>query len=187
MKKIIFLLLMCSQAFGMHYVIDRDGTVRDTGRGERGCVLGSSQVYLENGQKVRIDSLKGSDKLMSLGAESVIYQRVSGFEKNKVIRIETESGKNIVSTQNHPFYREGILYKASEFKKGDTIETIDGEEVIIKMRSYFTNEKVYNVILAHPDVDNLRAEPFAGLEAKDHKLILNGFVSGDLLIQKVLE
>ena len=184
MKKIIFLLLMSSQmSFGMHYVIDRDGTVRDTGRGERGCVLGSTEVYLENGQKVRIDSLKGDDKL----EDRVIYQRVSGFEKNKVIRIETELGKSIVSTQNHPFYREGLLYKASEFKKGDFIETSDGEERITQISSFFTNEKVYNVILAHPDVDDLRAYPFAGLEAKDHKLILNGFVSGDLIIQRVLE
>lgn len=189
MKNLVLMMgfLISSSAMSMHYTIDRDGTIRDTGRGEKGCVLGDTLVYLEDGRRVAISKVAGSDRDRSF------IQRVSGFEKKQVMRLVTDSGKSITATLNHPFYRKDLLYKASEFKIGDEIDTIDGAEKISQIEYFFTSEKVYNVILGDrteykrsENLDTfLRAYPFQNLSASEHKLVLNGFISGDLTIQKV--
>ena len=117
MKSLIFTIMfigLSGPAFGIHYVVDKDGTVRDTGRGGNGCVLGDTKVYLENGEQVAISKIKSTDQLKSLDNEknentSIVINLVHGFEKKEVYRISTESGKSIVATQSHPFYKEGFF------------------------------------------------------------------------------
>jgi len=179
----------------IHYVIDRDGTVRDTGRDRRGCVVGSTKVYLENGKKVEISKVKSTDRLTFIENDSdpVVLSRVSGLEHKKIVKISTETGKSIVATENHPFYKDGFLNKASEFKVSEMIDTIDGKEIITSIERFNTKEKVFNVILGSRSAFNselelesyLRKYPFQELPALGHRLVLNGFISGDLIIQKV--
>ena len=109
MRYFILLIVMSSfistPVMAIHYVIDRDGTIRDTGRGEKGCVLGDTKIYLENGKKVEISKVKSTDRLISLENDSdpVVLSRVSGLEYKKVLKISTETGKSIVATENRPF------------------------------------------------------------------------------------
>lgn len=199
MKKLFLSIIMSiyvsAPAMGMHYVVDKDGTVRDTGRGETGCVLGDTKVYLENGEQVEISKISPSDQLRGLDNEnqSIVISLVHGLEFKKVFRITTESGKSIVATEGHPFYKEGLLYKTSEFKLNDKIDTIDGGEIISKIESFHTKKEVFNIILGNQSSlnsplnwkDYLRKYPFQQLTAQGHRLILNGFVSGDLILQKI--
>ena len=200
MKKLILLTLISIftssyASAGMHYTVNSDGTDRNTGRGDTGCVLGDTLVYLENGKKIKISEVGFSNELMPLEytEQPTVWSVVSGPEKKKVLKITTDTGKTIVATKNHPFYREGLLYKADEFKVNDKIDTLDGMERVVKIEQFFTQKNVYNVILGSEKIDflglgyktSMRMYPFQGLSASQHKLILNGFISGDLTIQKV--
>ena len=194
MKNLIFSIFVMYSSLGhtMHYVIDRDGTIRDTGRDRRGCVLGDSKISLENGRTISIKDLKAYHIPMNPNGvqKRVVYERVSGFEEKNLLKITTTNGKSITATNNHPFYQNSIIVKADEFRVGDRIETIDGPEEIESILSFNSKSKVYNIVLAPKsslnDQSFLRKHPFANLEAKEHQFVVNGFISGDLLIQQVV-
>ena len=68
--------------------------------------------------------------------------------------------------------------------------TIDGFEKITKITNFTYAGYVYNLAVANINDafnTNLESEdPFLGLTSKEHTIILNGFVSGDVIMQRLI-
>lgn len=170
-----------------------DGPQRVRGNGGQayGCVTGATMITLSSGKQMRIDLLDASHSVLnSLKEEANILYTLAGPEKLPMYRIKTVSGKMIEATDGHPFYsKEGVL-AAKKFTNSEEILTVDGFEKIESIEKFLYSGLVYNMALINVNYDknqNIeRIDPFLGLTSQEHTVILNDFISGDILIQRLI-
>jgi len=149
----------------LSFLIDGSRTILVAGTRSAGkCVDGNSLIQLANGEITKIKDLMGDEKRkiedgiifnskspaegISLDSFSIEPKKITDVWRRKspekVIRIKTKSGKEIITTFEHPYfiYKEGIKNKrADELKKGELIATprkinIFGFDQVIDLTKY---------------------------------------------------
>lgn len=165
--------------------------VRGNGGQAHGCVTADTLITLSNGNEVTISSLKAGDIVLNNNNQEVqVFYTLEGLEAKQMYNIETESGKKIKATEGHPFYSNEGLVVSKNIKAGSDILTIDGLEKVVRVSKFDFNGLVYN--LATSNIENNMdsrlelSDPFLGLSSKEHTVILNGFISGDIIIQRLM-
>lgn len=176
---------------GIYSADDRPPRVRGNGGQPHGCVTGDTLITLADGNKVPIKIVNAGDLVLNQLQKSVAAKYiVTGKAKKSLVKITTESGRYIRATLGHPFYdREGIS-RADSFKDGDDILTVEGFEAITSVEIISYRGNVYNLAVTRPELfftKNLeKSDPFLGLTSGEHTVFLNGFISGDMVLQTLL-
>lgn len=171
---------------------DKPPRVRGNGGQPYGCVTGDTLIELSNGEQTYIKNLSAGDLLKNQFDDVVgAYYTLKGPEKSSMFMLKTESGKKIVATKGHPFYGRNGLKRADSFKKGSEILTIDGFEKLEVVKKVSFSGDVYNLAVAPKDLlldkDLEKRDPFLALRSNEHTVILNGIISGDIILQRLLE
>lgn len=149
----------------MSFLIDGARTLLVAGTRSSGkCVDGNTLIQLSDGNVKKIKDLAGKEKTKiddGIICDTISYMNVQTMEnmklssKNisdvwirkspeKVIKIKTKSGKEIITTKEHPYfiYNRGMKNKrADNLKRGDLIVTprtlhIDGKGVEINLKNH---------------------------------------------------
>lgn len=176
---------------GIYSADNRPPRVRGNGGQPHGCVTEDTLITLADGNKVPIKTLLAGDLVLNQFQNSVASKYiVTGKAKKSLVKITTESGRSIKATLGHPFFdREGIS-RADSFKDGDDILTVKGFEAVISVEIISYKGNVYNLAVTKPDlffIENLeKRDPFLGLTSSEHTVLLNGFVSGDIVLQTLI-
>lgn len=192
MKK-MFLVFLVTLFICSSNIVFAGGPNRVRGNGGQayGCVTANTMVTLATGEKIRIDSLSTEHSVLNQLSEEVnVLYTLAGPEKIAMYKIETVSGKTIEATEGHPFYSKNGVLAAKKFKANDKILTVDGLEAITSIKLFNYDGLVYNMALVSLEyANNLsveRIDPFLGLRSQEHTVILNGFISGDIIIQRLI-
>lgn len=156
-----------------------------------GCVTGDTRIVLENGEEAYMkDVSRGDIFLNQFGDRVAAYYTLRGPEKHSMIKISTVFGKSIVATKGHPFYSREGLSRADEFEKDGEILTKDGYERVLKTEKLSFSGDVYNLALSPVNLVADRTlekrDPFLNLTSAEHTVILNGFISGDIILQNLI-
>lgn len=185
MKKLFCIVLL---TINVAYAVPR---VRGNGGQAHGCVTADTLITLSNGKEIAISLLKEGDIVLNKNlAEVQVFYTLVGPENKQMYNIETESGKKIKATEGHPFYSNYGAVTAKNLKVGGNVLTVDGLEKIVSVTIFDFNGMVYN--LAASNVESLMAaglessDPFLGLTSSEHTVVLNGFITGDIIIQRLM-
>ena len=165
--------------------------VRGNGGQAYGCVTADTLITLANGKEITISSLKSGDIVVNRNLDKVqVFYTLKGPENKQMYSIETESGKKIKATEGHPFYSSVGLVATKNLKIGNEVLTVNGFEKIVNLSTFDFNGEVYNLAAANienaMDVNLESSDPFLGLTSNEHSVILNGFITGDVIIQRLL-
>ena len=159
--------------------------------GDPGCLAGSTKVILQDGKIVDLESL-GKDHLEQI---NIRMQNESGsdvatvfhkYERQKVIEIVTETGKNIVGTYNHPLLTKNGWKRLDELKVGDGLRTIT--HIPCDIKNYVpTNFTVVTRSAYHgkiPEYVNEELASFMGFLTGDGWCRKSGYRLGFIVSQK---
>lgn len=165
--------------------------VRGNGGQAHGCVTGDTLITLSGGKEIAISTLKAGDLVVNRNHNEIqVFYTLEGAENKQMYRLETDSGKKISATEGHPFYSIQGLVRAKSLKVGSDVLTVDGFEKIVKVSAFDFDGMVYNLAVsntADSTEENLESkDPFLGLNAYEHSVVLNGFITGDVIIQRLL-
>lgn len=135
-----------------------------------GCVSGDTVIRMADGSEKPICEIRPMDVVRSVSGRPVQVRGIYSGTEETVIRLETEGGKSLRASKDHPVKtRRGIL-RADELTAGDLVWTVDGPESIRTLDCVEYGEKVYN------------------LEFTEKTCIYaNGIISGDMLIQQEIK
>ena len=161
-----------------------------------GCVTADTLLSIGSDATIRISDVRPNQYLINASNKRVIAASVTaGPETNAMFKITTITGKTITATKGHPFYNSNGVRLAGEFEIGEGILTVSGMEEVVDVQLANYKGNVWNLMVAHPTLANnegknvwpalKRLNPLLGLGVSDHTVVLNGFVSGDLLIQNL--
>ena len=185
-------LIMCIFIFQLNSIFAGDlPRVRGNGGQPYGCVTADTLIELESGEEIEIQMLSNDNNVVtSNGSVAGVLYAISGVENKKMIKLVTKSGRTIVATIGHPFYDKDGFKRTDMFKVGEMIATVDGLEELVEISDFEYNGIVYNLanFNRESDKENLeKRDPFLGLTSIEHTVRLNGFISGDIIIQTLLE
>lgn len=166
--------------------------VRGNGGQPYGCVTGDTLIELSDGTRTFIKNLGQGDFVKNQFNETVgAYYTLKGPEKSSMFLLRTDSGKKIVATKGHPFYSRKGLSRADSFKKGVEILTVDGFEKLAVVKKVLFSGNVYNLAVSPKemvlDKELEGRDPFLALRSDEHTVILNGIISGDIILQRLIE
>ncbi len=160
----------------LSFMIDGNRTLLVAGTRSSGkCVDGETLIQISNGDIRKIKELIGEEKekiddgviclpssesyASSLDKMSIASKKISAVWKRnspeKVVKIKTRSGKEIITTKEHPYfiYENGLQNKrADELKEGDLIASprelhIEGSDVGIVYNADVIGESDENYLL----------------------------------------
>ncbi|MGJ8561325.1 MAG: Hint domain-containing protein [Litorimonas sp.] len=137
------------------------------------CVAEGTEITLADGQQTTIESLDVDDRIMSNrgGDAMTIYSTYKG-EEEFMIRLQTESGRELLISDTHPVITEGGIVLAGDIKTGSRVRTIDGPEAVV----------VAEIVAYHGVVRNLSVGAESdGVPITSHNttFFANGFLIGD--------
>jgi hypothetical protein len=104
------------------------------------CVAAGTQILLADGKSMKIDDIKGGEKV-KIGADGEVFTVVDTFGTNKeaeVLVLTTKSGHELLITHMHPVLTKKGLVAARDLVAGDQVLTEDGASRVksIKTRKY---------------------------------------------------
>ncbi|MBQ4878470.1 hypothetical protein J8M21_14750 [Pseudoalteromonas luteoviolacea] len=149
------------------------------------CLAKGSMIKLANGKELPIEQLRVGDTV--LGASQYapnihlpleIKDVSIGSESQPMIKLITESGKELLLTESHPVVTQsGVSSWANKVQVGDRIRTASGLELITHVEEQKYNDHVYNLKLARTadDPNHNPGETFS--------MFANGLQVGDLAMQ----
>ena len=149
------------------------------GRQACGCFDDRTKIRMADGTDRRITEIKSGDMIfnpVTAKATRVLYT-VSGPETLPMLRVQTKH-RSVVVTSKHPFPTERGYLPAYRLEAGDTLLSDKTKEVITEIKTLPQSEDaptVWNIMLAgdeHP---------------RNHMLLGDGLVTGDLFLQNKLE
>lgn len=196
----------CATSFLVAYAADHpNDPYFPDGRGPQGaCVTADTKVLLADGTSKEIGKILPTDQVMNTKGDSVsVVKIVGGPEKPLMYVVTTDSGRTVSATQGHPFVTSrGSFILSKELTIGSKLKTIDGLETVTRIEREAYSGIVYNLYLGSSALveeyneeflstkasydwrkELIRQKPFAGLEDEQHTLYVNGFESGDKLLQ----
>jgi hypothetical protein len=131
-----------------------------------GCFAKDTEILMENGTKRKIQEINIGDKVLSdKGITHTIENIYTGAEDN-VIRIETESGRELLVTNNHPIETAQGVKCAQELRPSEMVKMNDGLEEIKFVNECEYKNTVYNLKLETPSM-----------------IVANDFIAGDFDMQ----
>ncbi|SMF83975.1 Hint domain-containing protein [Pseudobacteriovorax antillogorgiicola] len=147
-------------------------------RSECGCFAEGTQILMADGSHKNIVAIKAGDRIWNPVTQKpmAIAFMTSGEEPIPLLKINVQ-GKELSVTGNHPFPTpQGILpayelTEGSQIRVGETWTKVD----TIEIQKSTSKPIVWNIMIQ------------AGSDLRDHMLMANGIVTGDLLIQSKLE
>ncbi|MCF2910710.1 Hint domain-containing protein [Pseudoalteromonas sp. DL2-H2.2] len=149
------------------------------------CLAKGSMIMLANGKQLPIEQLQVGD--LVLGASQFapnshmpleIKDVSIGVEALPMIKITTDSGKELLLTESHPVVTQsGVSAWANKVQQGDRIHTTNGLELVTKIEQVKYEDNVYNLKLARTSDDpkHITGETFS--------MFANGLQVGDLAMQ----
>jgi hypothetical protein len=148
-----------------------------------GCFAPDTLITLHSGERKLIKDLETTDVLLNpvTGEKLAIENIVKGPEYLPMVQLNTNNFKTEV-TLEHPMVVKNILTgfqtikMAKDVAKGELIQTKNGFEFVTNSKQVLKGDdfQVYNIKLVN------------GSSVSDHLVEADGFVTGDLLIQKML-
>jgi hypothetical protein len=149
-------------------------------RTEYGCFAAGTLITLADGRQQPIEYLMRSQKILNplTGAANDVIAVTKGPEAKPLFNVTVGASK-VTVTENHPFLTEAGLKTAKELTTDDKIIDVDGSyDAVSALQTVAPAQDtvVYNLKLAVTSSD-----------PKDHMILANGIVAGDLFIQEQLE
>lgn|GEM_PF-4898551 len=150
-----------------------------------GCFDPATKVRMADSKDRRIDSLRIGDLVLNpvTGKAAPVVRITKGPEAGKGLYLigfkGVGSATAVKVTGKHPFMTEHGLRTASQLAKGDRVLTAKGTFRKLDIASALpekTGQVVVNIVVGSP-----------GFEARDHMVLADGVVSGDLMLQERLE
>lgn len=131
-----------------------------------GCFAKNTEILMENGTKRKIQEINIGDKVLSdQGAIRTIEDIYTGIE-DRIIRIETKSGRKLLVTNNHPIETVQDIKCAQELRPGEILKMNNGLEEIKFVNELEYKDTVYNLKLDTPSM-----------------IVANDFIAGDFDMQ----
>ena len=132
-----------------------------------GCVGGDSLVDMEDGSRKKISEIRVYDMVRAADGKAIQVENVYYAREDQVIRLETEGGKKLLCSTDHPVLTNRGMIRADELTAGDQIQTVDGLEPIRTLKRIEYHDMVYNLQFSEKNT-----------------LYFNGIASGDMLEQQ---
>ncbi|MBI2591269.1 MAG: tail fiber domain-containing protein [Candidatus Brennerbacteria bacterium] len=125
------------------------------------CVTGDSELVAENGKTLRIETVKGGEKILSLDEKTgkLVFAEIKGLLDmgvKPIYKLITEDGKNIRTTGNHPYL--AIKNKKSALK-AESLESQNDSNSVLTLDYSLTKQKTLSSLL---NVDNFLSRGPAG-------------------------
>ncbi|KZN51085.1 Hint domain-containing protein [Pseudoalteromonas luteoviolacea] len=149
------------------------------------CLAKGSKIKLANGKELAIEQLNVGDTVLGASqfAPNVhmpleIKDISIGSETQPMVKLTTESGKELLLTESHPVLTQaGVSAWANKVQVGDRIRTSNGLELVSKVEEVKYDDHVYNLKLARTadDPNHSPGETFS--------MFANGLQVGDLAMQ----
>ncbi|MFW7381520.1 MAG: hypothetical protein ACOH5I_22115 [Oligoflexus sp.] len=149
------------------------------GRQACGCFDSETLITMADGSTKKITAIKSGDMLLNPVTQSpvrVLYT-VQGPENLPMLKIETDEG-SVVVTSKHPFPTKRGYLPAYRLELGDKLmrdQTIVSVKNIEVLPASDRPPTVWNIMLAGDE------------NPRNHMLLGNGLVTGDLFLQNKLE
>ena len=142
-----------------------------------GCFAKGTRVKLAHDVAVPIEKLHPGNRVMLAdGRLAVIKRMTAGPESLPMIEIETSLGHKIMITSEHPLVTAKGVKMAKDIALGDQLKSgADGKFVSILS----IGKKIYTDLVYNFEVEGSAAE-------RDHLVIAEGLVSGELYLQNKL-
>lgn len=134
-----------------------------------GCVSKDTEVLMADGSVRKISMIKRGDLVYGgkTGAPVQVKDVISGHE-SVLWCVQSEAGKEIYVSDDHPFVTQNGDKRAEELVETDSVRMSDGNFSMMKHRfEEYYGDTVYNLML----------------EEDDHYFVANGYVIGDQEIQ----
>ena len=150
-----------------------------------GCFDPATKIRMADGKDRRIESLQIGDLVLNpvTGKTAPVVRITKGPEAGKGLYLigfkAAGSTTTVKVTGKHPFMTEHGLRTASQLAKGDRILTANGTFRKLDIASALperAGQIVINIVVGSP-----------GFEAREHMVLADGVVSGDLMLQERLE
>jgi len=122
------------------------------------CFPAHATVQLVNGSSLRMDEISVGDKVLVNADKD--YSDVFMFSHRMpasavtadFVKLQTETGHELMLTPNHYLYVNGNMAVASTVKVGDTLRSQDGSAVIVTHVTSATAAGLYNPNTLHGDL-----------------------------------
>jgi hypothetical protein len=158
-----------------------EATLDSTDRRTRlGCFADTVKIKMADGSDRPIGLIKVGDEVLNpvTGRSQKIAEMIKGPEAAGMIEVGYGS-HTVLVTQKHPFLTPQGLKAAQDLATGEEILDETGSYVpltVARLLPAQSNQVVYNIRL-----DSSSSDP------KDHMVLADGIVTGDLLLQRALE
>jgi hypothetical protein len=140
-----------------------------------GCFIEGTHIYIGHGRSVLVENIGIGFGVVNMANKHLtVKNAVVGPEKHPIIQISTQGGHKIGVTRTHPMWTPSGLKMAKDLNKGDLLMTAKGAPVAItSLRRVPYSGQVYNIALP-------------GTGTRNHLIIADGLVTGDLYLQQKL-
>jgi hypothetical protein len=146
------------------------------------CLAKGSKIQLADGTTAKVEDIKRGT-LVKSDAASGLALPVSdisiGIEQIPMIRVADSAGRDLLLTSSHPVMTpdKGIVW-AEELSVGSKVLTSTGVSTLVKVSREMYSDAVYNLKLDRSKLQD---------NAKGSTMYANGFLVGDLAMQKAYE
>ena len=147
------------------------------------CLAQGTQVKLADGKSAPVESIGKGQQVVTDGSGQAL--RVAdtsvGIERIPMVRLRDEAGHDLLLTVTHPVMTpdRGVVW-AEELKVGHQVLTESGVSTLVKADRELFDGTVHNLKLD-------RSALTQGRSARGSTLYANGFLVGDLSMQKSYE
>jgi hypothetical protein len=144
-----------------------------------GCFDAATKIRMADGNDRRIDTVKVGDQVYNplTGKNYPVTRITQGPEKRALLTVVTDEG-SVQVTSKHPFLLVDGIKTADALVVGDRIATAPGrwgQVRSLRLSTEAPRDWVWNLEIAPESTD-----------PKDHALLANGVVTGDLWLQEKL-
>lgn len=137
------------------------------------CLAEGTQITLTDGRVEPIETLEADARVLTNqdGQAMTVYATYQG-EEDFMIRLVTDSGREVLITDSHPVVLVDGIVLAGEIAPGDLVRTIDGPESVVS-----AGRVAYHGVVRNLSVGT----PADGVPITSHNttFFANGFLVGD--------
>ncbi|NVJ19974.1 hypothetical protein HUW62_01810 [Myxococcus sp. AM011] len=147
------------------------------------CLAEGTQVKLAGGKSAPIESIAKGTRVVTDGSGQAlrVADTTVGTESIPMVHLRDEAGHDLLLTGTHPVMTpdQGVVW-AEELKVGNRVVTDSGVSTLVKADREMFKGAVHNLKLDRTSLNERR-------EAKGSTLYANGFLVGDVSMQRAYE
>jgi Hint-domain len=145
------------------------------------CLAKGTQVQLADGKTAKVEDVARGAMVKSTasGVALPVADISVGIERIPMVHITDSAGRDLLMTSSHPVMTpdQGVVW-AEELKVGSQVLTNTGVSTLVKVSQEMYSDNVYNLKLDRSQLKD---------DAKGSTMYANGFLVGDLAMQKAYE